>query len=259
MTAHESKPNQVTHLDRKHPEIDRLVLAELSAYAGSAILPRLVDQAIVVGTKGIPRYEVRLERTLERLALVGIRGVKTVTEDPLPNEIASAGIDLFYERPGYFVSSLVQQQKVGFKHLSALLSAAQLGRGRTLICEDDVLFHEGFDELLSRYWQLVPSDADIVFIGFANPIREFESSLQEVGEHLWKGAFWCCHCVIVTAEGAGKILDSLPMHDQIDFFYGRLAHEGVINSYAFRYMWEDGEQSARCAYTPRGFVYQERD
>jgi GR25 family glycosyltransferase involved in LPS biosynthesis len=68
-----------------------------------------------------------------------------------------------------------------------------------VIFEDDVFFHEHWDELAPRYWQTTPKDAEFVFMGSSFDVRSSAAILQT--------PVFCLHAVIVTLEGARKALD----------------------------------------------------
>lgn len=205
------------------------------------------------------KYAVRLERTRERLAQHAITMPQIIAGEPTAQDILDYKMNFQENVEGRFVSGLTHQRGAAFKHLRALERIAENQIGIALICEDDILFHDELQSHLDSFIPRIPRDADIVYLGYSNPIRQFESSLTEPEAGVWKGAFWCLHCYLVTYQGAMKILDALPMFDQIDYFYGRLAAEGRIHAYAPKFLNEKLEASQICAYTARGFCYQEKD
>ena len=208
-----------------------------------------------------PKYSHRRERTLERMSSLGFSGVHIIDREPGEGDLARLGIDLWDNTDGYFVGNPGKKvhESICFKHVHALQHIVEQGLERALIVECDVLFHDNFQEMFPEFWRQVPSDFDIVYVGFGYPIKELVSSLKKPTAQIWSGAFWCCHCMIVSRAGAEKILEALPMHDQIDFFYGRMASEGRLNCYAFYYENTDLEKAGACSYIPWGLAYQEKD
>jgi hypothetical protein len=221
----------------------------------------MIDAAFVLSgpVERDEKYRVRLGRTVDRLNQLEIVDPIILSGEPTAEDLQR--YKMFFEEgvPDRFVSGLTHQRGAAFKHVRALEAIVNKDVGLALVCEDDVLFHEDFRAAVSKLVPKIPRDADIVYLGYSNPIRQFEPSLTEPVDGIWKGAFWCLHCSLITQQGALKILNSLPMLDQIDYFYGRLAAEGAINAYAPKYLNEDLERSGRCAYTAGGFCYQEKD
>lgn len=227
----------------------------------SNLIHEMIDAAFILSgpVERDDKYRVRLERTIGRLNQLEIVEPIILSGEPTPDDLKR--YQMFFEEgvPDRFVSGLTHQRGAAFKHLRALEAIVSQDISLALVCEDDVLFHEDFRAVVSNLVPKIPRDADIVYLGYSNPIRQFEESLTEPVNGIWKGAFWCLHCSLITQQGALKILNALPMLDQIDYFYGRLAAEGSINAYAPKYLHEELERSGRCAYTARGFCYQEKD
>jgi len=227
------------------------------------LLKEVVDATILITTssKIHPKYVQRRERTLSRLQGEGISEVDIIDDEPLAADLERIGIDLWDDREGYFVGEPGKRvhESICYKHILALKQIVDRRLNSALICECDLLLHDKFSELFPEFWHEVPSDFDVVYVGFGYPIRQFVSTMEKKSSRIWSGAFWCNHCLIMRHSGAEKILAALPLHDQIDYFYGRLASEAKINSYAFYYEHSELEASGRCSYIPWGLAYQEKD
>jgi hypothetical protein len=226
-------------------------------------LPSLTETAYLLSApESIDlKYGVRRSQSLGRIVEQGIGNVTVLTDNVTPEELRRLKIDLKCDDPGFFVGAPGRHhhENAIYKHLRALEIFLETGAATALICEDDVLFHDRFQELFPTFMANVPANWDVVYVGFANPIRELLDGFSKVNSRIWSGPFWCLHCLLVTRDGAQKILGALPIHDQIDFFYGRLARDGVINCYAFNMLEQSLEDCRRVSYTPRGLAYQERD
>lgn len=247
---------------RNSPEFQAAAFKPPASFSPrSNLMHEMIDAAFILSgpVERDEKYRVRLDRTVSRLNQLKIEDSIILSGEPTPDDLTR--YKMFFEEgvPDRFVSGLTHQRGAAFKHLRALEAIVNKGLSLALVCEDDVLFHEDFTAAVSKLVPRIPRDADIVYLGYSNPIRQFEASLTEPVEGIWKGAFWCLHCSLITQQGALRILNALPMLDQIDYFYGRLAAEGSINAYAPKYLHEDLERSGRCAYTARGFSYQEKD
>jgi hypothetical protein len=207
------------------------------------------------------KYGIREAKALERIHALGVSSVDSIRDNGDATTAWQLGIHLSEENDGkFFVSTPVQHHfYCAYKHLTALKHQVQNGFSSTLICEDDVLFHENFNDLFLKFMEQVPNDWDLIYIGYGSPIRQFESSLSLVTNDIWRGAFWCTHCVMISLAGAQKILQSLPMYDQYDYHLGRLADAGKLNSYAFKTRHEHLKQGVQLAYAPWGLAYQQAD
>jgi hypothetical protein len=220
-----------------------------------------VDQTFLLcGPQNVSKYKERLCFVSEQLQSLGLTP-QVIIGNPDGQALQDLRIDLREGDERYFVGKPGRRhhEAAVFGHLSVLQEIVKQTGDLFLVCEDDVLFHPDINSLISDFWDSIPKDFDIVYLGYSNPIREFETTLTECNDKVWKGAFWCLHCALITKQGAQKILDQLPIHDQIDFWYGRLAHEGKINSYAVRHLEENPALEEICSYTPRGFAYQKKD
>ena len=108
-----------------------------------------------------------------------------------------------------------------------------------IIFEDDVTLSERFTTGLEALWEDVPSDVDLLFLGYWSPERTDEMRLVQ-GAPPAKGSprlfrpryLWGLHAYVITAAGARKLLAHLPVDAPVDCFIARLVHEGHVNAYA---------------------------
>lgn len=81
----------------------------------------------------------------------------------------------------------------------------------TLVCEDDVVFHEDFAALFPVYWQHVPLDAEVIFVGHCDP------SLRHEQGHVVRKIDNCTHTYIISLRGAEYLLEkTIPCDRPID-------------------------------------------
>ena len=118
------------------------------------------------------------------------------------------------------------------------------------IFEDDVLFHEDFHLKLPKYIEQIPSDADIIYMGWMrgalwateydektqNNIKvqyaDADTSIEE--GYVIKRHPACLHAYIVTRLGILKMLNNiLPLNDAIDLKIASWIFNGKLKGYAF--------------------------
>jgi GR25 family glycosyltransferase involved in LPS biosynthesis len=111
------------------------------------------------------------------------------------------------------------------------------------IFEDDALPHENFSVLFPTYLAHVPTDADVVYVGWqrgaiqsGNKVYVDPPTEPEM-PYVLKRHPACLHAYIVTRSALEKMLKlTLPLHDTIDGKLMRLAWKGQLQSYAFNGM-----------------------
>lgn len=80
---------------------------------------------------------------------------------------------------------------------------------RAWVLEDDVIFHDDFNNLFPKYWQQVPHDALMVWVGHSRTDVDFRCRMpgapdrpEESEVQAGAGAPWMTHAVIITLEAA---------------------------------------------------------
>jgi GR25 family glycosyltransferase involved in LPS biosynthesis len=113
----------------------------------------------------------------------------------------------------------------------------------TTIFEDDALPHEDFIRLFPKYLSNVPSDADIIYIGWQRGAIQSKGQVhvdpptEKDMPYVLKRHPACLHAYMVTRQALLKLLPMvLPLHDTIDGKLMRLEWEGKLNAYAFNGM-----------------------
>lgn len=217
-----------------------------------------IDHAYVLGAP-VGRSKVsdeKFDRALMQLKGLGFINITELRDNISDLLSTTAEVQLQYDSSQYFVSGPNREHplNVSCKHIQALKDIVNNNYCNAIICEDDVLFNEKFNGLINQYWDALPKDFDIVYVGFGHPIREFWDEKNKISPFIWQGAFWCSHCMVISQDGAKKILANLPMHDQVDYFYGRLAAAEIIKCYGFNYYEQKLEGKAD--YAPCGLAYQ---
>jgi GR25 family glycosyltransferase involved in LPS biosynthesis len=143
------------------------------------------------------------------------------------------------------------------------------------IFEDDILFHEDFADQLHRYVEEIPSNADIIFMGWmrgaiwTTEYNEKTGKLQKVQYadadtsedegFVIKRHPACLHAYIVTRLGINKLLENiLPLNDAIDLKVASMIFESTLKGYAFngKKMRKTSIENAR-EHRDRGIVYQD--
>lgn len=111
------------------------------------------------------------------------------------------------------------------------------------IFEDDALPHEDFMKLFPKYLSNVPTDADIIYIGWQRGAIQSRGNVhidpptESTMPYVLKRHPACLHAYMLTMETLNKLLKYvLPLHDTIDGKLMRLEWEGKLNSYAFNGM-----------------------
>jgi len=145
---------------------------------------------------------------------------------------------------GYITNTCNEREKMGvlgviMSNISIWQTIVEKQIPRTLILEDDVTFHPHFLDLFEKYWNSVPSDADIVFIGSTSPkwgklteevtLLPYSTIIDDKVVKLkqsMQGAF----AYVVTLKCAEILLKRyLPITTALDYF-----PTDIFNIYAFR-------------------------
>ena len=106
-----------------------------------------------------------------------------------------------------------------------------------IIFEDDVTLSERFDDGLGALWEDVPEDVDILFLGYLSSERTGEMRLVQrtpaAEPTLFRPRYlWGLHAYVITAAGARKLLEHVPINAPADCFVASLVHDGQLNAYA---------------------------
>lgn len=111
----------------------------------------------------------------------------------------------------------------------------------TLILEDDINFPPDFNQIFREHWELVPKDAELVYLGCISPLLTHGNNTEEetlfpyvdiLNEKLVrvKQNLQGAHAYALSYEGAEKLLNKyLPISRALDYFPC-----SILNIYAFR-------------------------
>mmetsp|Transcript_47653 Transcript_47653/g.111527 ORF Transcript_47653/g.111527 Transcript_47653/m.111527 type:complete len:383 (-) Transcript_47653:126-1274(-) len=100
-----------------------------------------------------------------------------------------------------------------------------------LVFEDDAVPTQEFTEGLSRALASLPSDADVLYLGYSQAAewrRHVSPELVEA-EYVWTTVAY-----MVWPEGAHKLLSKLPVNQPVDNFMATLCADGDIKAYCMR-------------------------
>ena len=143
------------------------------------------------------------------------------------------------------------------------------------IFEDDVLFHEDFADQLNKYVEKIPSNADIIFMGWMRgaiwtkeynekkgkleKVQYADADTSESEGYVIKRHPACLHAYIVTRLGIKKMLENiLPLNDAIDLKVASMIFDSTLKGYAFngKKMRKINIENAR-EHRDRGIVFQD--
>jgi hypothetical protein len=79
------------------------------------------------------------------------------------------------------------------------------GLASALVLEDDVLFHDDFQELLPPYWAQVPANFEFVYLGHLPHWMFGDSPKLPETAVTFGEAPYCTHAYVVTAASAGRL------------------------------------------------------
>jgi|TARA_B110000971_G_C19915798_1_gene456748 GR25 family glycosyltransferase involved in LPS biosynthesis len=125
---------------------------------------------------------------------------------------------------------------VFYSHLELLEKVSKMDKNtKSMILEDDIVFHENTINILSSVWGEIPMDYDIIFIGFI-PINMDDTNIIRVSQHVARYAhFWSMGAYIITQAGATKILNSFKEEGtiklQFDAYIRSLIENNKLTSY----------------------------
>lgn len=100
-----------------------------------------------------------------------------------------------------------------------------------LVLEDDAAPTPEFREILCRTLKALPSDADLLYLGYSQAAdwkRELTPDLVE-SEYVWTTVGY-----IVWPVGARKLLSQLPVNEPVDNWMAALCSENHVKAYAVR-------------------------
>jgi hypothetical protein len=126
------------------------------------------------------------------------------------------------------------QISVVTKHHSALYDMHRNGYNLSLILEDDVMLHAGFNEHMATLIKEAPRDFDVLMVGGCFNMHGNRPKFKavEVSKHFYKKTeARCAHAYAVTLRAARLLLDSVPLTQPIDFQITAAMKETDLNSY----------------------------
>eukprot|EP00931_Biecheleriopsis_adriatica_P095130 TRINITY_DN68759_c0_g1_i1.p1 TRINITY_DN68759_c0_g1~~TRINITY_DN68759_c0_g1_i1.p1 ORF type:complete len:413 (+),score=55.51 TRINITY_DN68759_c0_g1_i1:94-1239(+) len=100
-----------------------------------------------------------------------------------------------------------------------------------LVLEDDAVPMPNFTEVMQRTMSALPSDADVLYLGYSQAAewrRELSQELVEA-EYVWTTVAY-----VVWPAGARKLLSKLPVNQPVDNFMATLCADGDIKAYCTR-------------------------
>lgn len=122
-------------------------------------------------------------------------------------------------RPGPRIATS-GERGCALSHVALWRCAAERAKSDwTLICEDDCRFDADFDRQFRRLWPLVPTDAELVYLGFSDrgERRYVDASKSEVFAPEYGFA---THCYAVRPAAAATFLQHLPVAGPLDVWLG---------------------------------------
>jgi len=100
-----------------------------------------------------------------------------------------------------------------------------------LVLEDDAAPTPEFRERLQRAMSSLPSDADVLYLGYS----QAADWRREVSEELVESVYvWTTVAYIIWPSGARKLLSRLPINEPVDNWMAGFAAEQELNSYCVR-------------------------
>jgi hypothetical protein len=107
----------------------------------------------------------------------------------------------------------VFQIGLSIAHLRAWEAILSDGLDAAWVFEDDIVFHKKFNGLLQSYWQLVPADFEVVYLGMCPPwYGNNEKALAcKLGSPamLHPGFVQCTHALVVSRRGAARLSQAM--------------------------------------------------
>ncbi len=115
-------------------------------------------------------------------------------------------------------------------HAKTFTIAKNNNYGSFLLLEDDVEFHDNFDEIFSNVCDQIPKDWDMLYL-CANPAT---GSRREISPNIYKiSEAYAAHCVIFKHTTYDDAIERLTKdYVQADITYGRM--QSFMNAYLIR-------------------------
>jgi glycosyl transferase family 25 len=144
--------------------------------------------------------------------MIIVEGVDGKNEDDVNNSLSLLNIKN--------IDSEVSVGQLGclLSHLKLLRVIVDNKIQISTIFEDDVHFHPNWNTLSDTYYNLTPSNFDILFIGNGlDSCRQmtYNYNISEITNE----SVWCTHAYIITYNGAKKLLNSLLNWDYRNFIH----------------------------------------
>jgi GR25 family glycosyltransferase involved in LPS biosynthesis len=111
------------------------------------------------------------------------------------------------------------------------------------VFEDDFLLPDNFIHVLKEFWQYVPNDFGIVFLGWCGGPRPLVSDPHVIAKRAM-----CTHAYVITRDAARKLVSSLPpVLLPIDIEIEQAEKKGIyipmyaLNGFKHRLVFSDGK------------------
>ena len=115
-----------------------------------------------------------------------------------------------------------------FSHLAIVRIAKQMKLSNYVVFEDDFQLHRNFNELFNKYYEQVPSDWDMIYLG-----ANHSNGTDKISENVvkMKGSF-TTHSMIIKNTIYGDLINGWSnFHEKVDIIISRLHRQH--NSYCF--------------------------
>jgi GR25 family glycosyltransferase involved in LPS biosynthesis len=169
-----------------------------------------------------PTYVINMDKSTERWSMVqtrlrdaGFTLIQRISAvDALQSEELSRHWSM-YQSPSFDLKKDPEFQQYPGKQ-GCFLSHVKLWREMmekqipwVTVFEDDVLFHPKWKDYAPTYFENVPNDWDLIYLGCQ---MDFDSDF-----HIEQGPVYCTHAMVLTLEGAKQLYQSL--HSRRDGVY----------------------------------------
>jgi len=100
------------------------------------------------------------------------------------------------------------------------------------VFEDDIIFHQHWNEIVNKYITETPNDYDIIYMG---------GQMEYVmGDPISSTMVWCTHAYIISLKGAKKILKAILNHPN-----GIYALDSMLINYMITYLFKQSVSEDR--------------
>jgi hypothetical protein len=122
------------------------------------------------------------------------------------------------------------------QHLKIYQEMLKRGQKSALVLEDDIAFRPEFVGALQAFFNEVPNDYDLVFVGGCRAKHAPNPNSERVAEHVYKvSEHRCASCYVISERGARAVLEAGPAAEfmNIDPFLERLMGSHLANTFWF--------------------------